>query len=313
MQDLSSEPSPLESPRISVVIPAYNAAAIVGRAIESALAQTAPPLEVIVIDDGSTDNTADVAAAYEPRIRLLRQENAGPAAARNHGAKVSTGDWIALLDADDSWLPQKLSRQAAFTHDPNVGLVHCVREDRADLVPEEINFDELWQRNHIANSSVIVRKTAFDQVGGFDEDRALISLEDYNLWLRLAAKGWAIATCTETLWRYTPAPGNLSSQTERFARAELVNLEKIARLLSIDEKKVEAKRVVINEEYGRELLHSRNLSSARKMLGTAMRAEPSATRMLLWLATFMPVGLLDMRRSVTDSRRRPALQRGGGG
>lgn len=301
-----------ESPSISVVIPAYNAAAIVGRAIESALAQTAPPLEVIVIDDGSADNTADVVAAYEPRVKLLRQENGGPAAARNHGARVSQGDWIALLDADDSWLPQKLARQAPFTRDPKVGLVHSVREDRAAIVPENVTFDALWKRNCIANSSVIVRKTAFEEVGGFDEDRALISLEDYNLWLRLTAAGWGVATCRETLWRYTPAPGNLSSQTERFARAELVNLEKIAGLLNIDHKKVEAKRVAINEAYGRELLYSRHMSSARRMLARAMRADPSATRLILWLATFLPIGLLDMRRSVNDSRRRPALQRGGG-
>ncbi|HEX5323824.1 MAG TPA: glycosyltransferase family A protein [Capsulimonadaceae bacterium] len=300
-----------EAPTISVVIPAYNAAPYVSRAIESALAQTCPPLEVIVVDDGSSDNTAEVVAAYEPRVRLLRQQNGGPASARNHGVRESKGDWIALLDADDSWLPKKLERQVLLTDDPRVGLVHCFREGRMSSVPDFVTFDRLWTYNCINNSSVVVRRAAFNEVGGFDEDRSLISLEDYNLWLRIAHAGWKIATCQEHLWRYTPAPGNLSSQSERFALAELVNLDKIAHLLSIDPEKVEKKRMAINEWYGRELLHSRHMAAARRLLAVPLRRKPSATRLILWLATFMPPALLDMRRRLSAGARQTPQSQGG--
>src|SRR5580700_8639860 len=96
------------APTISVVIPAYNAARFVGSAIESALAQTSTPLEVLVIDDGSRDDTAAVVQQYAAPVGLLRQSNGGPASARNHGVRVARGEWIAFLDADDTWLPQKL-------------------------------------------------------------------------------------------------------------------------------------------------------------------------------------------------------------
>jgi glycosyltransferase involved in cell wall biosynthesis len=301
-----------EAPTISVVIPAYNAAPYVSRAIESALAQTYPPLEVIVVDDGSSDDTAEVVAAYEPRVRLLRQDNGGPAAARNHGVRESVGEWIALLDADDSWLPKKLERQLRFVDDPKVAVVHCFREGRPSSETSFISFDQLWRYNCISNSSVIVRKTAFEKVGRFDEDRDLISLEDYNLWLRLAAADWKIATCPEPLWRYGAAPGNLSSQTERFAKAELVNVDKIAALLSIDPQKVEAKRVAINEYYGRELLHSRQMTAARRLLSVPLRRKFSPYRLVWWLATFMPPAILDMRRRMFPADRQQATQSQGG-
>jgi glycosyltransferase involved in cell wall biosynthesis len=300
------------TPTISVVIPAYNAAPYVSRAIESALAQTVPPLEVIIVDDGSSDDTAEVVAAYQPRVRLLRQANGGPASARNHGVRESHGDWIALLDADDSWLPKKLERQLGFVENPEVAIVHCMREDKLEpRLPDFITFDLLWEYNYICNSSVIVRRSAFDEVGGFDEDRDLISLEDYNLWLRLVSADWKIATCHDRLWRYAPAPGNLSSQTERFAQAELVNLEKIARLLSIEPQKVEAKRLAINEHYGRELLYSRQMTAARRMLGVPLRRKFSPARFGFWLATFVPPALLDMRRRLGADGRQASHQLGG--
>jgi glycosyltransferase involved in cell wall biosynthesis len=93
---------------VSVVIPAYNAASVLPRAIESVLGQTSRPEEVIVVDDGSTDNTAQVATQYGPSITYIRQDNAGASAARNRGIAEATGEWIAFLDSDDEWLPPKL-------------------------------------------------------------------------------------------------------------------------------------------------------------------------------------------------------------
>lgn len=92
---------------VSVVIPAYNAGEYLGRAIDSVLAQTQPAAEIIVVDDGSADNTADVAQGYGERIRFIQQENAGASVARNTGIEAAASEWIAFLDADDEWLPQK--------------------------------------------------------------------------------------------------------------------------------------------------------------------------------------------------------------
>lgn len=287
-----------DRPTISVIIPAYNAAPFVGRAIESALAQTYAPLEILVVDDGSTDETALVVAQFPAPVCLLRQDNAGPAAARNHGAREAKGEWLALLDADDVWLPEKLERQSVFADDPHVGLIRCFREGQLpdDEAQREITFERLWERNCIANSSVLVRRSAFEAVNGFDEDRTIISVEDYNLWLRIVRAGWKVATCPEALWRYTPAQGSLSRQTERFARAELRNVEKIGELLKLPADALERKKNALYNEYGRELLHYRQVRAARCFLRHALSAQPSALGLAWWLATFLPVPLLDWRR-----------------
>ncbi|MGV3723986.1 MAG: glycosyltransferase family 2 protein [Actinomycetota bacterium] len=288
-------------PTISVLIPAYNAAGCVSNAIESVLAQTVPPVEILVVDDGSADRTAEVIAGFGPPVRLLRQRNAGPAAARNHAAREAQGDWLALLDADDAWLPEKLERQLQYTGDPAVGLIHCWGPPGGGPVPDRITLGSLWERNCIVNSSVLVRRTAFEQVGGFDEDRGLISVEDYNLWLRLLAAGWTVATCPQQLHAYTPAPGNLSGQFERFARAELLNLEKLTPLLGLEEEAVRRKRLAIHDDYGRHLFHYRQLGAARGWLAHSLRTEPSATRLAWWLATFAPPAALNFRRRLHHS------------
>lgn len=104
----------MNQPRISCIIPVYNGERFLGETLESVLAQTCPPFEVIVVDDGSTDSTAAVAAAYDSRVRYVHQSNAGPAAARNRGLDLATGDLLAFLDADDLWLPEKLERQSTY-------------------------------------------------------------------------------------------------------------------------------------------------------------------------------------------------------
>src|SRR5689334_21473917 len=100
-----------ERPNVSVVIPTYNRAAFLPAAIDSALSQSYPPCEILVVDDGSTDHTADVVAAYRARVRLIAQSNQGTAAGRNAGVAASSGAYVAFLDSDDLWLPHKLERQ----------------------------------------------------------------------------------------------------------------------------------------------------------------------------------------------------------
>jgi glycosyltransferase involved in cell wall biosynthesis len=312
-------------PTISVIIPAYNAAEFVGRAIESALNQTYPALEILVIDDGSGDNTAervlqiadcglriaDCGSAEDPsagpksairnpqsKVRLLRQQNGGPAAARNHGARIASGEWLALLDADDAWLPHKLETQLPYLADRSVAAVHA--RQPAEYAPVEGTFEALWRRNFLFTSSVLLRRSAFEEVGGFNEDRALIGLEDYNLWLRLAARGYRIVGHPELLHEYTPAPGHLSGQWERFARAELANVEAIGHCLSLDPVMVQEKQTAIYEEYGRVLFYYRKLGPARRFLGTPLMRRPSLARLAWWLATFIPPTVLNWRRRFAE-------------
>jgi len=181
---------------VTVVIPTFNSARFLREAVDSALAQTVPPMEVIVIDDGSTDNTPEIMAAYasDPRVRYLRQKNAGQSSARNNGIRAAQGEFIAFLDADDRWKPNKLERQLERFSDEHIGLVftgsqvfdeHGVRsENRANESSCDDMLRSLITTTTFIPSSVVVRKQCFDTCGLFDE--SLKKVEDREMWIRLA-------------------------------------------------------------------------------------------------------------------------------
>jgi len=188
-----------EGPLVSVVIATYNRAHAVGRAIRSALAQTFDDFEIIVVDDGSADDTAEVVQRIEdPRIRFLRHEgNLGPSAARNTGIRASRGTYVALLDSDDEWLPEKLDRQvkALLGAPPDVCLVYCgyermwkgIVETRLPSAKGAV-YQKLLRGNVILGgcSCAVVKKVCLEDAGMFDV--ALRHAEDHELWLRLARK-----------------------------------------------------------------------------------------------------------------------------
>jgi glycosyltransferase involved in cell wall biosynthesis len=178
--------------KISVVIPAYNSAHFLPRCLESVLAQTLKPVEVIVVDDGSTDNTAEV--AVELGATVLRCRNGGPGAARNAGIQAATGEWIALLDADDLWVPEKLERQALCIRPETVLAYTGIQAFDDNGVLGEYPAIEvtstrkmLRYRNPFATSSVLMRRKAALADGGFRED--IQSCEDWELWVRLERAG----------------------------------------------------------------------------------------------------------------------------
>lgn len=287
-----------DRPTVSVIIPAYNAAATIGRAVESVLAQTCPAREIFVVDDGSADDTAAIAARYPPPVRVLRQSNGGPGAARNLGARHAQAEWLGLLDADDYWLPHKLEAELPYTADPKVAVVHSdATSGRNYVPPAHAGFDALWKHNFVWTSATLIRRSAFEAAGGFDEDRALICVEDYNLWLRLGHAGWDFVFCPEKVyWWNEESPGSLTKQVERFAAAEFANLDSLALRLALDPERVRAKRLLLCERYGRELLHERALGPARCLFFTALREAPSGRRLLWWLSTLLPPVVLDLRR-----------------
>lgn len=288
----------VHSPTISVIIPAYQSESFIARSIRSAQRQTLRPLEIIVVDDGSKDNTAHAAQDCGELVTVIRQANGGPAAARNHGASVARGEWLAFLDADDAWLPEKLQRQVAALED-NISLIHsyCTVDRSSYHALDYSTFDSLWTQNSVCTSSVLLRRQDFDAVGGFDPDRSIMAVEDYNLWLRLLHRGCRFKVLREPLVEYTPAENNLSGQFGRMVRSELSNVEKIRQVCGVDADRVRNKQATIYEEWGRALFHSRDLRQARDCYRNILSRRPTVSALIRWLATFVPRSVLDLRRA----------------
>ena len=207
--------------KISVVIPAYNVERFLPRCLKSVSAQTLKPEEVIVVDDGSTDNTAAVAAALGATV--ISQTNSGVASTRNLGIRNASGNWIALLDADDLWAPEKLERQAALIR-PETVLVYTgirVFDDGGirDLRPaiDAISARKMLRyMNPITPSTVMVKREAFMQVGGFR--KGLDACEDWGLWFRLLPLG-RFEAVPDPLTDYYIHPKSLSANPENMLHA----------------------------------------------------------------------------------------------
>jgi glycosyltransferase involved in cell wall biosynthesis len=185
--------------QVSVIIPVYNCEAFIAQAIESVMAQTYSSLEIIVIDDGSTDGTADIVRTYSAPVRYVRQPHLGVAAARNRGIGTASGDFIAFLDADDVWLPEKLELQMEYfsKHDEcgliytdmgtfdESGIVHASVKSWLKMSPPSGRiFKQLFVETLFAADSVVFRKACLARTGPFDE--SLLVGEDYDMWLRIA-------------------------------------------------------------------------------------------------------------------------------
>jgi glycosyltransferase involved in cell wall biosynthesis len=226
----------LESmPKVSVVIPAYNAMAYLPAAVESVLSQTFTDFEVLIIDDGSTDHIVSwVSGLTDPRIRLISQVNQGLSAARNTGIINAQGDYIAFLDADDLWAPIKLEKQVhCLDNHPTVGLVHTfmlfvdVQGKSTGRVMASDLAGEVWAqlaiRNAIACPSVMARRECFDRVGLFDQ--TLRSIEDWDMWLRIAAE-YPFAVIKAPLAYYRQVPNSMSKNCKVMEASFNTMLEK---------------------------------------------------------------------------------------
>jgi glycosyltransferase involved in cell wall biosynthesis len=216
-------------PRVSGIITAYNGEAYVAEAIDSVLSQTRPVDELLVIDDGSTDRTAEIVEGYRSRgVRLVKQENRGLARARNRGIAETTGDLIAFLDCDDLWLPEKNGLQVQhLVENPSVGLVTCdvlwweggkrwIRPQRIGRTPAATRR-ELALRNCVGNASgVMLRRSVLSEVGVFDPEQ--IWAEDWELWMRIVAQ-FRISIVHRPLMVYRAVSTSLTQQN-RWQRAE---------------------------------------------------------------------------------------------
>lgn len=203
-------------PTISVIIPTHNRSDLLPLTLESVLVQTYPNLEIIVVDDGSTDNTAEIIAPYTGRVMYLRQANKGPGAARNTGIQHASGDYLTFLDDDDLIMPEKLARQAQLlAAKPEAGVVYCgfytMDEsgnylDKAWSLPEGAILKELICGDFIWTGAPLIRRHCLEQVGQFDE--SLLTSQDWDMWLRLAQAGFYFACIREPLGAYRIHPGS---------------------------------------------------------------------------------------------------------
>lgn len=176
-----------KNPLLSVIIPAYNAADFIPKAVSSIRQQTfLPPTEIIIVDDGSTDNTADIVQQLESNIRYIYQENSSPAAARNRGLRAARGEMIAFLDADDLFPPHKFEIQVKrLQNDPSIDVIQGrIQYDHMEGAEDRSNpLDEDDAMTYIQIGAAIFRKSVFDRVGPFDED--LRFSEDHDIFMRL--------------------------------------------------------------------------------------------------------------------------------
>jgi len=278
--------------QVSVIIPSYNTAHFLPQAIESVLAQTYRDFEIILINDGSTDATSEIAERYTKqhpdKIRYISQDNQGLAKARNTGIRHSRASYIALLDADDVWLPCRLHEGIKILEkDPSVGLVHG-RVKNIDAQNREIAtpscprwalqghiFNELFmRRGNIISPTALFRRSCCDEVGGFDPYLTRLGCEDRDLWLRIAQK-YKITYIDRIIAYYRVTTQSMSHQLDRMMQARLYVIDKYCPENNPHTLKLRRRALAkIFRDNGDEFLLKNDLITARQEYRKAIQNNP---------------------------------------
>lgn len=219
---------------VSVIIPTWNRAELVERALHSVLAQSRPPEEIIVVDDGSTDETASAVQTYS-NVLFERRERGGVSAARNHGIRQARGEWLAFLDSDDEWLPNKLALQLEGLAASEQKICHTeeiwIRNGRRVNPRRRHTKQGGWIFRHclplcaMSPSSIVIHRSVFDEVGLFDE--SLPACEDYDLWLRITARHPVLFLDQPLIRKYGGHADQLSRTVEALDRYRIQALTKL--------------------------------------------------------------------------------------
>ena len=298
---------------VSVVIPAFNAAEFLPQVLESVFRQTHPPLEIIVVDDGSTDGTPETMQRFQGRVHYLRQDNGGPASARNRGILQARGEWIAFLDADDLWLPHRIEHQLAVAESTQADLVFSdlVEEFSTRTFPSYLEghrqkapltaavrngilpnpFQHLIRiGNFILPSAVLIRRDCLLDVGLFDEN--LRGPEDFDLWLRLSLKS-RVAFTPEPLVIRRVYDRNLTEDDENMVAESLKMWEKIKKFEILRGQR-QWRRVIRKKEArlywsrGYYFFERNQPAAARASWATGLRVSFSARMAAYWTVTLLP-------------------------
>lgn len=278
-----------QSPTVSVVIPNYNYGRFVAETIESALAQTVPVDEIVVVDDGSTDDSVEVVKRFGGKVRLISQRNEGVGAARNAGVANTSGEFVAFLDADDIWMPAKIEEQLKLFADESVVLVSGgVREfdsKTGETIEIRVPQKTLWSAEvilrrrdsiNVAGHSIVVRREAFEKSGGFDNRKELHPAEDWEFCYRMALAG-AVVSVPKILVDYRNHGGNGHLNPARMERATILAYEKIFAAASPETLRLRRDcyanlHTILAGEY---FQAGKYFSFARQML-KGLQAEPSS-------------------------------------
>ncbi|MCP1337409.1 glycosyltransferase family 2 protein [Futiania mangrovi] len=288
-------------PRVSIIMPVFNAAPFIAESIGSALGQTFPDVELIVLDDGSTDGSQEAvqSLADDPRVRIVRSGSSeGPFVLRNRGIGMARGSLIAFLDADDCWHPDKLKRQvAALEAHPEAGLCHTLVQDITEdgkPIPERLIdmsdfqgdcFRQMLRRNGVGNSSVVVPKQVFEVVGCFDESFRYRG--DWEMWVRIAHR-FPLIYLNEPLTFYRLHASNVSWNHERLRPYALAVVRKFARDYGSEGRdissEIEETLTDTYRSFGTAAMVARDFPQARRDLWTALKRRPADAGTLLSLA-----------------------------
>ena len=243
--------------RISVVIPTFNRKEALKRAIHSVKGQSLTPFEIIVVDDGSDDGTGEWILYNHPQIKYIYQTNNGVSSARNVGIKSVASDWVAFLDSDDEWLPNKLYEQVKaigsnqeikFFHTNEIWIRNGVRVNQMKKHKKYGGyiFEKCLDICRVSPSSVLVQKEVFDNIGMFDE--SLRVCEDYDLWLRITSKYQVIFLDVPLIYKYGGHADQLSKVNDGIESYRIQSLEKIIKSVSLsNEQKVMAVNALVNK------------------------------------------------------------------
>ncbi len=283
--------SNVDYPIVSVVIPTYNRKSIISRAINSVLNQTYKNYEIIIVDDGSTDDTIEyIKDHFNSKVKCISQKNKGASSARNRGISEAKGKYVAFLDSDDEWVESKLQGQVAFLEkNPEIALL-CGRTYRSDNI-KKVNssisqsivgdlFPTLFMHSFVSTPTVIVKKEVLDEVGGFDTNYK--SAEDFDLWLKIT-KNYKCAFLPDLVAIVNRGKDNLSTDKITLHLHALTILE-----IHYDENRIPRNKYnkAISDSYialGRNYLKSGQISQAKKSFIKSFKIFPFRLRSIRYL------------------------------
>lgn len=290
----------------SIIMPAYNVGPYIGDAINSVRAQTRDDWQLIIVDDGSVDNTAAVVEQFaaDQRIRLIRQDNGGAPVARNRAIAEANTQFLSLLDADDSWVPDYLEQMlGALESDAELAFVSCdaftFQDERiagnrcsqnTPMVPP-VTLERVAARDFQVYTAVSLRRSWFDRVGGYDDD--LRNAQDFDLWLRLLGAGARAAYIDKPLAWYRRTPGSLSSDAIRISGFEIQVYEKLRRahpeLSRLCDDRVDAARYTIALNKAKQALRNKEYREFQDEAASALAIKQNPKlKAASWLAGLSP-------------------------
>lgn len=257
--------------KISVIIPTFNRKKTLGRAIQSVSNQSLSPFEILIIDDGSNDGTKEWVKESFQDIKYIYQNNQGVSSARNKGIKYAYGDWVAFLDSDDEWLPNKLYEQVkAIGSNPEIKFFHTneiwirngvrVNQMKKHKKYGGYIFDKCLDICRVSPSSVLIKKEIFDDIGTFDE--SLRVCEDYDLWLRITSKYPVVFLDIPLIYKYGGHAGQLSKVNDGIESYRIQSLEKIIESGVLSN---EQKLIAVNTLVNKMKIYAKGLEKRNKL------------------------------------------------